>query len=83
MGVGATRNHAGARGNLRHCRRLGSIEVGKQADIVIWPDDPLELSNYPEQVFVRGDAVSMSSRQTLLRDRYLQSDSELPPAFRQ
>jgi imidazolonepropionase-like amidohydrolase len=63
--------------------RLGSIEVGKQADVVIWPDDPLELSNYPEQVFVRGDAVSMSSRQSMLRDRYLQSDSELPPAFRQ
>jgi len=47
---------------------------------VIWPGDPLELTNYPEAVFINGDAVPMVSRQTLLRDRYLQSDS--PPAYR-
>ena len=58
----------------------GSIETGKDADIVIWPGDPLELTNYPEQVFIKGDAVPMESRQTLLRDRYLQSDG--PPAYR-
>ena len=61
----------------------GSIEVGKEADLVIWPGDPLELSNYPEQVFIQGVAVSMQSRQTLLRDRYLQSGTDKPPAFRQ
>jgi len=58
----------------------GSIETGKAADIVIWPGDPLELTNYPEAVFINGDAVPMVSRQTLLRDRYLQSGS--PPAYR-
>lgn len=63
--------------------RLGSIEVGKDADIVIWPDDPLELSSYPEQVIIRGTSVPMESRQTLLRDRYLQTESGRPPAFRQ
>jgi imidazolonepropionase-like amidohydrolase len=61
---------------------VGSIEVGKRADIVIWPDDPLELTTYPDQVFIDGEAVPMISRQTLLRDRYLQSDSGKPPAFR-
>ncbi len=63
--------------------RLGSIEAGKEADVVIWPDDPLELRNYAEQVFIAGQAVPMQSRQTLLRDRYLQTDTGLPPAFRQ
>jgi imidazolonepropionase-like amidohydrolase len=63
--------------------QLGSIEVGKQADLVVWPEDPLELSTYPDQVIIRGVSISMESRQTLLRDRYLQSASELPPAFRQ
>lgn len=63
--------------------RVGSIEAGKDADIVIWPDDPLELVNYPERVFVRGASIPMISRQTLLRDRYLQSESGKPPAFRQ
>lgn len=62
--------------------RVGSIEAGKEADAVIWPGDPLELVSYPEQVFIRGEAVDMTSRQTLLRDRYLQIDSELPPAYR-
>ena len=62
--------------------RIGSIEAGKEADIVIWPDDPLELTNYPEKVFIKGNAISMTSRQTLLRDRYLQSESGKPPAFR-
>ena len=61
---------------------MGSIEVGKQADIVIWPADPLELTSFPEQVFINGKAISMSNRQTLLRDRYLQSESGKPPAFR-
>ena len=47
---------------------------------MIWPGDPLELTNYPDQVFIRGEKIPMVSRQTLLRDRYLQS--ELRPAYR-
>lgn len=58
----------------------GSIEPGKTADVVIWPGDPLELTNYPDAVFINGEAVPMESRQTLLRDRYLQTDG--PPAYR-
>lgn len=61
---------------------VGSIEPGKDADLVIWPGDPLELTNYPDQVYIQGQAVTMQSRQTLLRDRYLQTDSDKPPAFR-
>jgi imidazolonepropionase-like amidohydrolase len=62
--------------------RVGSIEAGKEADVVIWPGDPLELTSYPEQVFIKGIAVEMTSRQTLLRDRYLQTDSDKPPVYR-
>jgi imidazolonepropionase-like amidohydrolase len=62
---------------------VGSIEVGKAADIVIWPADPLELTTYPDQVLINGVAIPMESRQTMLRDRYLQMDSEKPPAYRE
>ena len=61
---------------------VGSIEVGKAADLVIWAADPLELTSYPEQVLIQGESIPMESRQTLLRDRYLQTDTDKPPAFR-
>jgi imidazolonepropionase-like amidohydrolase len=63
-------------------REVGSIEAGKAADLVIWGADPLELTSYPEQVLIQGESIPMQSRQTLLRDRYLQTDSDKPPAFR-
>ena len=62
--------------------KTGSIEAGKNADIVIWPADPFELTTYAEQVLINGVAIPMESRQTMLRDRYLQMDSEKPPAYR-
>ena len=61
---------------------VGSLEAGKAADVVIWPADPFELSTYPDQVLINGEAVPMKSRQTLLRDRYMQTSSDLPPAYR-
>lgn len=61
---------------------LGSIETGKEADLVVWSADPLELTSYPDQVYIQGTAISMESRQTLLRDRYLQTDSDKPPVYR-
>jgi len=61
---------------------VGSIEPGKSADLIIWGADPLELTSYPEQVFIQGESIPLESRQTLLRDRYLQTDTVQPPAFR-
>ncbi len=49
---------------------LGSLEVGKLANVVIATGDPLEMSTDVRQVFVRGVAVPMESYQTRLRDEY-------------
>lgn len=60
----------------------GSLEPGKDADIVIWDGDPLEVTSYADQVFIRGIEVPAVSRQILLRERYRDLDQALPPAYR-
>lgn len=37
--------------------RLGSIEPGKDADIVVWDRHPLEITSRVEQVYVNGEMV--------------------------
>lgn len=48
----------------------GSVAVGKVANLVVWDGDPFEHSSRPVHVLIRGRAVPLVSRQTLLRDRY-------------
>lgn len=48
----------------------GRIAVGRQADLVLWDGDPLELTTQAQHVWIAGRAVEMRSRQTELRDRY-------------
>lgn len=56
--------------------RLGTIEPGKLADLVLWEGDPLDVGHYAEQVWLGGRAMPMRSRQTDLRDRYLQRNAQ-------
>jgi imidazolonepropionase-like amidohydrolase len=48
----------------------GSVAKGKIANLVTWGGDPFEHEHFAEQVYVRGAAIPMVSRQTLLRERY-------------
>jgi imidazolonepropionase-like amidohydrolase len=36
-------------------KRLGSIDVGKDADIVLWKGDPLSVYGRVQKVFVDGE----------------------------
>jgi imidazolonepropionase-like amidohydrolase len=48
----------------------GTLEAGKDADVVIWDGDPLEVTSAAEHVFIRGVEMPNDSRQLRLRDRY-------------
>lgn len=61
--------------------QIGSIEVGKRADLVLWSGDPLEVTTVARQIWFDGKAASMRSRQTELRDRYLKPAGALPRAY--
>ncbi|HAU82230.1 MAG TPA: amidohydrolase [Stenotrophomonas sp.] len=61
--------------------RLGTIEPGKLADLVLWEGDPLDVGHYAEQVWLGGRAMPMRSRQTELRDRYQAPASSEPRAY--
>ena len=62
--------------------QIGSLRPGRQADIVIWDGDPLELASAPIAVFIDGRPQPMASRQRELRDRYMNPErGALPKAY--
>ena len=50
--------------------QLGSLDVGKTANVVMANGDPLDVKTDVKQVFIQGRAVPMTDRQTQLRDEY-------------
>ena len=52
--------------------RRGRIAVGQVADVVLWSGDPLEVTTMAEEVWIAGVAMPLRSRQTELRERYLE-----------
>lgn len=57
--------------------RVGSLQAGRDANVVIWSGDPFEFSTVAEHVFVRGREYTAPDRQQMLTDRY----KTLPPAW--
>ena len=57
----------------------GTLEPGKDADVVLWDGDPLEVTSAAEHVFIRGIEMPEDSRQLRLRDRYLRRAGVQPP----
>lgn len=55
--------------------RIGSIQAGHDANVVVWSGDPFEFTTVPEHVLVRGREYTEPDRQELLTERY----KTLPP----
>lgn len=58
--------------------RVGSLQPGRDANLVIWSGDPFEFASVAERVFIQGREFTSKSRQQQLTERYL----TLPPSYR-
>ncbi len=58
--------------------RIGSLQAGREANVVVWSGDPFEPLTRAERVLVRGVEVRRPSRQDELMQRY----KALPPTYR-
>lgn len=51
--------------------RMGSIEEGKWADLMMTDGDPLETKTQIKQLFIKGKAVDLENKHHLLYEKYL------------
>ena len=51
-------------------RRVGSLDVGKDATLIVTNGDPLEIMTNVEMEFIQGKNISLSSRHTRFYEKY-------------
>jgi imidazolonepropionase-like amidohydrolase len=49
----------------------GTVRAGAAANVVLWNGDPLEVTTWAERMWIRGQEVSLETRQDELTERYL------------
>ena len=50
--------------------RVGSLQPGREGNVVVWSGDPFEFTTRVEHVFVRGHKYTDKTRQDMLMERY-------------
>lgn len=50
--------------------RIGSIEVGKDANIIVTDGDPLEIATHVELEFIQGKKIDLTNRHAQLYEKY-------------
>jgi imidazolonepropionase-like amidohydrolase len=50
--------------------RVGSLQPGREGNVVVWTGDPFEFTTRAEHVFIRGHEYNDKTRQDLLMERY-------------
>ena len=56
---------------------VGSLQAGRDANVVVWSGDPFEFATRAERVYIKGRDAREPSRQDMLIDRY----KTLPPNY--
>lgn len=52
--------------------RVGTLQPGREGNVVVWSGDPFEFSSHAEHVWVRGvERINEKTRQDMLTERYL------------
>jgi imidazolonepropionase-like amidohydrolase len=59
--------------------RMGSIEEGKMANLLITTGNPVEYTSQLETMFIRGERVPWDDKFNRLKDRYLARPGEILP----
>jgi imidazolonepropionase-like amidohydrolase len=59
--------------------RVGSLEEGKDATLIVTDGNPLETTTQVEMAFVQGRPVELTSRHTRLYDKYQQKYRQMRP----
>lgn len=57
--------------------RIGSLETGKDATLIVTSGDPLEITTSVDMVFIEGKQIPLTSRHTRLDDKYKEKYSRL------
>jgi imidazolonepropionase-like amidohydrolase len=50
--------------------KVGSLEVGKVANVVIWSGSPIQMKSRVHQLIINGKVIPLTSFQTRLRDKF-------------
>lgn len=50
--------------------RIGSLETGKMANVIVTDGDPLEMRTNVRRVYINGEEIPMESRHTQLYDKF-------------
>jgi imidazolonepropionase-like amidohydrolase len=50
--------------------RVGSLEVGKDATLIVTDGDPLETPTHVERMYIQGRNIDLTSRHTMLYGKY-------------
>jgi imidazolonepropionase-like amidohydrolase len=58
---------------------IGSLQVGRDGNVVVWDGDPFEFATRATHVLVRGRDARTASREDLLSERYKKRDVPRTP----